>query len=1073
MTSIDARFYGRENVAPLEPSAQGVGAIQEPVRDVPVGSVKVGEAGVRGAQIQQGVTYAEPTMWESWTAGVADTSFMRSLEYYTRPTFPMDGPDAPKALDFIKNSKYVLTEAEYNAVVGAKNTGERQWLMDRIEESREKQMIAGEHGAVALAASIVGDPTTFIGGFAALRAGKAVQAAAAARGVAAARAVGPLSAAETLVAANNAAVGATGAARVAASAASVVVEGGTNLAASQTAPISNAEQAFNILAMGVGGAMVPQAGKLKSLNKDFPQEAMQESVLKPHMRLVSPAEYADDGFGNTVKSKDAVFEELPRPLRAGANATVEEVADAVDTHLEAKAKTWGQTFGETVMWNVNKSMRKLGALGDDTADILVDNNHKYGLTSVESEAQAVQRALGSLQWSYESAFRAGLAERGHGTIAHLVANRATREASAKLEHDIAMESMRRERLFAAGKPITPDGIDPLVYKLAEQKSSIYKAALKEMKDAGVLGADVIEHNPGYFQRVHAAAKVERVLDDLVASGMTEQKARASIVNMYRGAIRRANKGMDDETAGDVAGAIVDRTLRRGRMEDGGRNSTFGIDTAAEVRDMLKHSGVPKERIDRVIEAMMGKVDEQGKASYLKHRIDMDYTAGMMVNGKLVQVADLIETNVNTLLDSYIKKVSAQVAFTKKGLNTPSAIKALRDKYTRGATDREAAGKMFDNVIAHISGMKVGDSSPEFMRNASAFGRMITLAASGIWQATEYVNMMQRYGVGKTLTYTMAELPIFKSLMETAATDKQLSTHLKDILTNMAEQNVRMRPFLQKFEDNFEIPKDSRIAHMAQQGQQLIPYVNFMKYMHSHQARLHSNLLLDVIKRAANGDATAMEHLTKYGVKSQGIDKLKNAVNTHGFEVDKWDDGVWTSVRPALTKMTDESILHARMGDMPAFALMNDVGKFVFAYRSFILTSHNKVFAGTASREGLGAVALMAAYQFPLSAMAVQVNEVAKGREPLDGSKLITKAIGQMGALGLTGEISNVLFGGQGVTSPAFIPFDKTARFMGSSTRALLGDGDGQQAFKDGLNLIPVLNTVLGIGAVKNMATKEE
>lgn len=40
----------------------------------------------------------------------------------------------------------------------------------------------------------------------------------------------------------------------------------------------------------------------------------------------------------------------------------------------------------------------------------------------------------------------------------------------------------------------------------------------------------------------------------------------------------------------------------------------------------------------------------------------------------------------------------------------------------------------------------------------------------------------------------------------------------------------------------------------------------------------SLVLLDVIKKAANGNAKAAEHLTKYGIESRGMDKLKNAVS---------------------------------------------------------------------------------------------------------------------------------------------------------------------------------------------------
>lgn len=1066
MADIDARLYSRaKSEMPVDAPTGGVdpsGSYTPPVRPVDVNAVPAGEATLQGKAIQQTAQLIAPNRLESLGATFNNSVMADAYRWLTKPEHEPDTKDSPQFADFLKQTPFELTQAEYDKLQSAKNAGDRQWYLDNFKRSRETSSVAGEFPLQHFVTAVGLDPSTYVGGFAASLAGRSIQAANAAKALSAARAAGPLSESMALNIATQAGLDSTRAARVAAAAAGGATEGAINAIAQETSPVSTGEAMLMVAAMTIGSATMVRNGKLVPRDPDYLARDMAESLSKPHMRMVEPAKHVTDNFGNEVKVRDAVWEEVPRAMRDNANATVQETAEAIEQTVDNQVKSWSKSFGEAVGWNVNKTMRKLSTTGDEAADLIVDNNSKYGLTSAESEKAAVRRELGVHQWKYEDEFRAELAQRGHGTLRQLTASRETRAASAALEDQIAREFWRRETLIRQGKEITSEGVDPAVYKLADAKGNVYKLALQEAKAAGVRGAEVIEHNPGYFPRVHSAARIEGVMDELMAGGLTEERARRQLVNLYRGSIRRANPGMSDEVADDIAGAMIDRARRKGMLEDTPRNGMFGVDTAAEVRDILKGSGIAGDRLQRAMDAMLGKVDEQGKASFLKHRIDMDYTATMAVNGRSVGVTDLLETNVNTIMDRYIDSMSAKVALAKKGLFTSSDIGALRSRYINGAADRKAAAELFDNVIAHLEGRPTGEKMAEFMRNAGAYSRMITLGASAIWQATEYATMAQRYGYLKTFKYAMAEMPLFKHLMETAATDKHLSRELKDVLTNQAEQSIRLRPFISRFEDNFDIPRNSQLAHAAQQGAQLVPYLNGMKLIHAHQARVQANLILDVLRKASHGDKHADDLLRGYGIESRGMDKLKQAIQTHGFSVDKWDDSVWRSVRPAFTKMVDEGVLHARMGDMPAYALFTQTGKFIFQYRSFVLTAHNKILAGTASRQGLGAVALMAMYQMPLSMMATQANEVASGRAPLETDKLIVKAIGQMGTLGGMTEVWNWLSGSKReVGATGLIPFDRTIRAAQSGTSAMFGEGDGGKAAKDLMSLAPLAAVVPG------------
>jgi hypothetical protein len=164
------------------------------------------------------------------------------------------------------------------------------------------------------------------------------------------------------------------------------------------------------------------------------------------------------------------------------------------------------------------------------------------------------------------------------------------------------------------------------------------------------------------------------------------------------------------------------------------------------------------------------------------------------------------------------------------------------------------------------------------------------------------------------------------------------------------------------------------------------------------------------------------------------------------------------------KMMDEAVLHQRLGDMPAFAAFDQVGKFVFTYRSFVLTAHNKVLAGGLERNGSGAVALMMAYQFPLAAMAVQAQSVLNGKGTLSDKDMALKAFGQMGALGMFGEGISVASGQKGsFGAPGLIPIDRAYALTGS-----VASGNWEKAGGDLYKMMPILGVATPLRGFSNL-----
>ena len=1015
-TQIDGP-YGKEKVPvqDLPKVASPVANVVNP--DVPVvlnDAALSDNARFKQAQLARADTAAFPesTVFDTVVAATTSWHTTKLLNRWARPDFSNEVPI--NTFEALEHLPIVLSEDEreyYTSFV--KGVDSSNYAMKQITLGRQSSSILGDHEVTGLLASL-GDPI-WLAVPPAIRVGK------------------------TSATTGRALSGVT----------SAGIAG--TITALGEGPVSDYEIATNMMMFGAIGAAMHKPGKgLVPKDVEFPKEALDEAIAGTKFKDVPVTDDTGKPTGETQTKRE--YPDLGPEFHANAPVLAErpKVAAAVEKAIDADAKSRG--LGDKLQHNMRKEMAGYGPVGRELSELIFDNNSDFSVTSLESHHAGVLNELRAPLLDAGDLIRAEMAKLGSGTLQMNLPNTAGKamRTQRSIELQVQREMFRREQYARLGKDIKLDAPAKPILDIADKLEEVHVKSLNEMQGAGVAGADLLDRAPGYLTRKWNSVSIDAAKSKFKALGLTDTEALSKLHKLVGLSIRLANK-IEANTANQIGAAIVDRALRRGYFEDIGFIVPAGQGQIKQLLDVLK-GDLDDAALDRALNIFRISADDAGKAGYLKRRMDLDYKASVRVGNDSISVMDLIDSNVYSNTDKYIRQVSTNVAFARKGLKTTSDVEALRERLSHSIPDervRLKAVTLFDNTMDYLRGNPTGANIHEGFRLLFGYGRAITLAMSSLWQITDYSTIQAKYTMRKTLKYAIQEIPGLGMLM---GGSKHEAGMLNTVLAEHSQQSMRMRPFLNKFEDGYEVDTNSAV-HLASQGWgDTLMMANGMKYVHHHQARVVGNLILDRVDAAARGDVKARASLEQYGLEAPVMDRLAAEIKQHGYKVDNWNSDVWANVRPTFTKMMDEAVLKERLGDMPSWAKYDTVGKFITMYRSFVFIAHNKVMAGTVARDGGAALGLILLYQLPLTMLAVQAKNKLEGGKDLSSDELIKQSLGQMGGVGLFSEPFKWMTGQtNSVGSPGTIPLDRAGSLLKHGS-----NGDVNGTASAALHLVPVI-----------------
>lgn len=649
------------------------------------------------------------------------------------------------------------------------------------------------------------------------------------------------------------------------------------------------------------------------------------------------------------------------------------------------------------------------------------------------------------------------------------------DAKDTLNKRVAEELLRRDADWSTfGRVNANPNVDPLIAKLADQSDKLHGRLGELAKEAGVRGFENFTARPGYFHRSW---------NDSLFRSM--DKAQPGIVRkLLTESAFRGIKGIDHDEADAIAGAMMQRVKDKASGMRSEFMGALGKADTAWLREALDNSKMPQAKIDSIMLKIEQKASDQGTTKYGKHRLTLDMGVGITgTDGQIYRMTDLIDTDLDRVIENYSSALSGRSALAKAGIAGDDAeLEAFKRNYLKSISalpqqQQEELMLQLDGLLGDFTGNRpavnvLGSTGQRVKSIADA----TMLSASGLWQAAEYATMAQRHGIYETGKQFFKQFPGVRQLLKDANGSPDLADELHTILNLDLARDVRIRPWKRQH-DAFLESSDTAFDRILHSGKQMVPFLNGMKYIHAHQARMNANLVLNKFARAAKGDQAALDTIMKYApdldwptVKA-ALDAnvtYTSSKNASSMNWAGWSKAELDSTMNVALRMMDDSLLYGRAGQGASFARSRE-GQLFGQFRSYVSFAHNKLLRGTLQADGPKGLASLLAFQYPLTFLMVSVNEARKGELDLsdDGLKtLAKKSVGYTAGLGFVSDAAGILglTGGRGgLSTPVTAMFDAPGRALGGLGKIYEGEyrTGAADIGKASTMVLPFLNVMPG------------
>lgn len=757
----------------------------------------------------------------------------------------------------------------------------------------------------------------------------------------------------------------------------------------------------------------------------------------------------------TINMRDMVTGKVRSVKVDDPNVKGKLMSMAIEEAETQLKQTFGEKLGSMLAWNGYKTVSKYAP---EEANILYNDPLGSNPGNVQQVRQGIRSNwIDKYRTVWEEDVRADIKSDGVKFWEWYARPAKARNAQNILAEEVAEGMVHME----AGKYV-PENYSKSAQKIINTMDKFTREAAERLVEADLLPPEVLNSKGGYFPRKwdgQGIINLQQRIADKHFGGDTSA-ALDYLTQQFAGSIRYS--GLTPAQRLMYSRAMLQRAIAKADNTDLIYRGHLGMDTAYEIRRMLENMSAEPKDVQRIMDVVTGKIEEAGKDAWQKQRMDIDMTHKMMMpDGSIMSVHDLMDKkNLFQNMARYLEDTAGRLALAEVGIKSTADVanikRSLVEKLHRGGMSKTYAEQLAEDTFNSILGRPVGEVMHVWGRIIAGMTQMMALAGSGFWQVTELAKTTMRsvmnHGALKTAGFMAQAFGDFRK-----GYDPKTARQLHHVLARQSYNEVRLRPFVDMFEDNYAV-KSNRMSAF-QHGVSSVYHINGMSYVQRYQSHLASRSLVTSLEEAVNGNVKLQEHLAKFGMSDELLGRVKTQIDRHGYNVDDWDAQVWSKTNTVLMAMMDVDVLRSTTGDVPLFFQFSTVGKILGTFQNFTLTSHNKIMASTLYNDGMKGFALLMAMQLPLTMLMTQVSSISGGRGVIeDPYEWALASASQAGGFGLFTMAFNAMKGNSSVGGAMMISLDKTQDIL---AKTITGDFTG--ALDTAAKNIPLISLMPGWG----------
>ena len=714
-------------------------------------------------------------------------------------------------------------------------------------------------------------------------------------------------------------------------------------------------------------------------------------------------------------------------------------------------KSLGMAAGKSMNSNfaLYDKIKNLGGLGAaKLADDLVVDAAGSTAQSAAHYARTAHLAgnIGIAQ--VDTAFAGAMRARGWSVFSRVRNPTKYLEARRELSEEVYAKLAENHAKYREGGDITPHSnpdVERIVKSFSDSKWA--QDQLQRIKAAQVGGSELVEDSPYYLPRRHSGDKVSEFLRTNL------NVTRDDVAGMYGSQFFRmfSEQGMEMATAKKLGNQMLRNMEQRSAGVSGYRQHIAGM-TEDDIEFAMRNAGIEEEQINSFLRSANAAGKDSNTVRNLRRRAEFNMTEDYTTkSGAAINPQMFVQKDVVGLMEGYTRTMSGRVGLARAGYPDVKSIAAAVDDAVKTADDAKVAQTTLDDTVNKLLGYPTGEDVPDILRSFSVLSGATALANSGVYQLADTALLMKEFGIAKVLR-GMASTAYGRDAL-TLAQSTEYGSRLRDVLEARNVLSGRYRSVMTHLDDNTDIGSLGMAHQMIQQMGQGTRFVNGMEYVRRGQSKLVAGLIGDSFDSAIRGDLAAAKSLSRFGLSDDLLAKAKAAFDKNP-DLREWPSDIRLDMETAAHNMADTLVLENRLGELPGWMQFSALGKFILPYMNFVAGSWNKILRRTIRQDGATGVAMMLAYQLPLTTLTSVVALSGTDKE-ITPATLAANVLTQAPLMSWMGFAVNMVSQGPSNSIAALGIVDKA---FSATSSILSGDPDPAQIMR----AVPFMSILPGI-----------